>query len=181
MMIRCRGNSIFILNEFLSLQAVVFHRVVHFFCEIFQHFLQTIRNSSFVHFMTPKKLMILKFQIRNRIACRLTYHFWYNISSSLSLMLAFSRSSKRSSKYWYLNFFLARHSLADCLDLSSFDWKISWNHYQLILFSIAKLLLPSCLIWEISDLVSDLFWTLFPLMMKVVQWEIPRMNLNVKT
>ena len=56
MMIRCRGNSIFILNEFLSLQAVVFHRVVHFFCEIFQHFLQTIRNSSFVHFMTPKTI-----------------------------------------------------------------------------------------------------------------------------
>ena len=63
------------------------------------------------------------------IACRLTYHFWYNISSSLSLMLAFSRSSRRSSKYWYLNFFRALHSLADCLDLSSFDWKITWNRY----------------------------------------------------
>ena len=66
-------------------------------------------------------------------------------------MLAFSRSSRRSSRYWYLNFFRALHSLADCLDLSSFDWKITWNHYQLKLVSLAK---------QRSTFMSDLrdFW-----------------------
>ena len=31
------------------------------------------------------------------------HHFWYTRSSSLSLILAFSRSSKVSSRYWYLD------------------------------------------------------------------------------
>ena len=31
------------------------------------------------------------------------HHFWYTRSSSFSLILAFSRSSKVSSRYWYLD------------------------------------------------------------------------------
>lgn len=44
-------------------------------------------------------------------------------SSSLRAHMALSRLDTNSSKYWYLSFFLARHSLALCRLLSSFAFK----------------------------------------------------------
>lgn len=51
------------------------------------------------------------------------HHCLYISSSSLRAHMALSRLDTNSSKYWYLSFFLARHSLALCRLLSSFAFK----------------------------------------------------------
>lgn len=51
------------------------------------------------------------------------HHCLYISSSSLRAHMALSRLDTNSSKYWYLSFFLARHSLALCRLLSSFAFR----------------------------------------------------------
>lgn len=51
------------------------------------------------------------------------HHCLYISSSSRSAHIALSRLDTNSSKYWYLSFFLARHSLALCRLRSSFAFK----------------------------------------------------------
>lgn len=51
------------------------------------------------------------------------HHCLYISSSSRSAQIALSRLDTNSSKYWYLSFFLARHSLALCRLRSSLAFK----------------------------------------------------------